>query len=90
MNTDTAAPATLDAVRSVVAATLGIDEPRAAAMHAGTELLGSVPELDSMAVLELVYALEERFGIEVEGDEVTGDVFETLGSLATFVEAQLA
>jgi acyl carrier protein len=59
-------------------------------MHAGTELLGSVPELDSMAVLELVYALEERFEIEVDGDEVTGDVFETLGSLATFVEAQLA
>ena len=89
MNTDTAAPATLDAVRSVVTATLGIDEPRAAAMHAGTELLGSVPELDSMAVLELVYALEERFGIEVDGDEVTGEVFETLGSLATFVETQL-
>lgn len=89
MNTDTAAPATLDAVRSVVAATLGIDAPRAAAMHAGTELLGSVPELDSMAVLELVYALEERFEIEVDGDEVTGEVFETLGSLATFVETQL-
>jgi acyl carrier protein len=90
MNTDTAAPATVDAVRSVVAATLGIDEPRVAAMHAGTELLGSVPELDSMAVLELVYALEERFEIEVDGEEVTGDVFETLGTLAAFVEAQLA
>ena len=38
---------------------------------------------------ELVYALEERFEIEVDGDEVTGEVFETLGSLATFVEAQL-
>jgi acyl carrier protein len=43
-----------------------------------------------MAVLELVYALEERFEIEVDGDDVTGDVFETLGSLATFVEAQFA
>jgi acyl carrier protein len=90
MNTDTAAPATLDAVRSVVATTLGIDEARATAMHAGTELLGSLPELDSMAVVELIYALEERFGVEVDGDEVTADVFETLGSLAAFVETQIA
>jgi acyl carrier protein len=90
MNTDTAAPATLDAVRSVVATTLGIDEARATAMYAGTELLGSLPELDSMAVVELIYALEERFGVEVDGDEVTADVFETLGSLAAFVETQIA
>jgi len=58
-------------------------------MHAGTELLGSLPELDSMAVVELIYALEERFGVEVDGDEVTADVFETLGSLAAFVETQI-
>jgi acyl carrier protein len=90
MNTDTASPTTLDAVRSVVAATLGIDEARATAMHASTELLGSLPELDSMAVVELIYALEERFTVEVDGDEVTADVFETLGSLAAFVETQIA
>ena len=89
MNTETAA-ATLDAVRSVVAATLGIDEARAAGMDAGTELLGSLPELDSMAVVELIYGLEERFAIEVDGDEVTADVFESLGSLAAFVETQIA
>jgi acyl carrier protein len=88
MNTGTA-PTTLDAVRSVVSATLGIDEARAGAMDAATELLGSLPELDSMAVVELIYALEERFAIEVDGDEVTADVFETLGSLAAFVDAQL-
>jgi acyl carrier protein len=88
MNTDTA-PSTLDAVRSVVAATLGIDDTRADAMHAGTALLGSLPELDSMAVVELIYSLEERFAIEVDGDEITADVFETLGTLAAFVETQI-
>jgi acyl carrier protein len=90
MNTETGSPTTIDAVRSVVAATLGIDEARATAMHASTELLGSLPELDSMAVVELIYALEERFTVEVDGDEVTADVFETLGSLAAFVETQIA
>ena len=42
-----------------------------------------------MAVLELVLALEERFGITIEDEDVTADVFETLASLAAFVDAKL-
>jgi acyl carrier protein len=38
-----------------------------------------------MAVAELVVALEARFGIEIGDDEITGEMFETLGSLAAFV-----
>jgi acyl carrier protein len=80
---------TFDDVKSVVVSTLGI-EHRADSLNASTPLLGSVPELDSMAVVELVSALEARFGFEVTDDEITGDVFETLGSLAAFVEAKRA
>ncbi len=89
MNADTTTSATIDAVRSVVVAALGIDERRAAGMDADTPLLGSLPELDSMAVVELVYALEERFAIQIDGDEITADVFETLGSLTRFVGTKL-
>ena len=89
MNADTTTSATIDAVRSVVVAALGIDEHRAAGMDADTQLLGSLPELDSMAVVELVYALEERFAVEIDGDEITADVFETLGSLTRFVGTKL-
>ena len=42
-----------------------------------------------MSVLELVYAIEQRFGVEVEGDEVTVEAFETLGSLTEFVAGKL-
>lgn len=80
---------TLDEVKSVVVSTLGV-EHRADTLDASTALLGSLPELDSMAVVELVSALEARFGFEVSDDEITGDVFETLGSLAEFVEAKRA
>ena len=52
--------------------------------------IGSLPELDSIAVMELVLALEERFGITVEGEDVTADVFETLASLTAFVDAKLS
>ena len=63
-------------------------EDRADSLTAATPLFGSMPELDSMAVVELVVALEQRFGLSVDDDEITGDVFETLGSLSAFVDAK--
>jgi acyl carrier protein len=74
-------------VKDIVVQTLGIQD-RADTLDGSTPLLGSLPELDSLAVLELVTALEERFGIDVDESEITGEVFETLGSLANFVDAE--
>jgi acyl carrier protein len=79
--------ATLEGVKSVVITILGVEE-RADSIDASTPLLGSMPELDSMAVVELVAALETRFSIVVDDDEVTAEVFETLGSLAALVDAK--
>lgn len=57
---------------------------------ADTPLLGAVPELDSMAVVSLITALEEQLGISVDDDEIDGEVFATVGSLTAFVAAKLA
>jgi len=38
-----------------------------------------------MAVVTLITTLEERFGIRVDDDEISGDTFATVGSLAAFV-----
>ena len=54
-----------------------------------TALLGSVPELDSMAVVSILTALEERFGFVVDDDEVDGRTFGTVGSLTRFVQSKL-
>jgi acyl carrier protein len=78
----------IETVKAVVVETLGVED-RADALDATTPLLGSLPELDSMAVLELVLELENRFGITIEGEDVTADVFETLASLAEFVDGKL-
>lgn len=53
-------------------------------------LLGSIPELDSMAVVNLITALEEHFGIVVDDDEISATTFETVGSLTAFVQQKLA
>lgn len=79
----------LEDVKTALVETLGVED-RAAAIDANTPLLGSLPELDSMAVLQLVLELEERFGIVVEGEDVTAEVFETLASLTEFVNEKLA
>lgn len=75
---------TLADVLTVLGTTLGIED-RVSTFDAGTPLFGALPELDSLAVLELVTALEDRFSITVEDDELTGGMLETAGSLHAFV-----
>ena len=76
---------TLQTVKAVIVKTLGIED-RADRLNASTPLFGSMPELDSFAVVELLTALEEQFGFEIDGSEFSGEIFETVGSLAEFVE----
>jgi acyl carrier protein len=52
-------------------------------------LLGSVAELDSMAVVTILTTLEERFGFVVDDDEVDGRTFASVASLTSFVEDKL-
>ena len=59
-------------------------------LDANTPLLGSVAELDSMAVVSILTALEERFGFVVDDDEVEGRTFASVGSLTQFVQDKLA
>jgi acyl carrier protein len=55
-----------------------------------TPLLGAVPELDSMAVVSLITSLEERFGINVDDDEIDGATFGSVGSLVDFLAEKLS
>ena len=63
---------------------------RSATFTRDTALLGAIPELDSMAVVSLLTALEQQLGIMVDDDEIGGDVFATVGALTDFVAAKLA
>ncbi|MEP6482718.1 MAG: phosphopantetheine-binding protein [Rhodoglobus sp.] len=63
---------------------------RAAAFDENTHLLGAIPELDSMAVVALITAIEDHFGILVEDDDIDGSTFATLGTLTEFVRGELA
>lgn len=81
--------ATVDDVKQVLGDVLQLDG-RIQAMTASTPLLGSIPELDSMAVVHVITALEEHFGITVADDDISAETFSTVGSLADYVDHKLA
>lgn len=54
-----------------------------------TPLLGALPELDSMAVVGLLTALEERYGFVIVDDEISGGIFETVATFTAFVQGKL-
>lgn len=62
---------------------------RAQGFTSDTPLLGALPELDSMAVVGLLTALEERYGFIIEDDEIGGGIFATVGSFTRFVQDKL-
>lgn len=55
-----------------------------------TPLLGALPELDSVAVVDLISALEARFGIVLADEDLSAEMFGTVGDLADAVDERRA
>jgi acyl carrier protein len=79
----------LEEVRNILSDVLSLSE-RKNQLKADSTLLGNIPELDSMAVVNVITALEDHFGIIVDDDEISAQTFETLRSLTRFVGQKLA
>ena len=79
----------LSTVRDILRNTLQLGK-RADAFNASTPLLGHVAELDSMAVVAVLTAIEEHYGIAVDDGDLSAEVFATVGTLTTFVESKIS
>ena len=77
-------------VRGVLVVVLGLSPARADALDGDSGLFGTLPELDSMAVANLLTELEDRLGIIIEDDELDGEMLESFGSLTRFLEAKVS
>jgi acyl carrier protein len=42
-----------------------------------------------MSVIEILTELEARFDIRIEDEEISGELLESIGTLAAFVDAKL-
>ncbi|MGI9274946.1 MAG: acyl carrier protein [Endozoicomonas sp.] len=79
--------AKIDELKSLLAEVLEVDT---GSFDESTELLGALPEFDSMAVVGVITALEESFGISVADDDIDATIFETVGSLMEYVNKAAA
>lgn len=73
-----------DLLKKILSAQLGPSYPPSSFTER-TPLLGSIPELDSMAVVGILTAIEEELGIAIPDDEISADAFATFADLASFV-----
>ena len=77
-------------VRAVLTDILGLSPARAEALEDDSGLFGTLPELDSMAVANLLTELEDRLGIIIEDDELDGELLESFGSLTAFLRTKVS
>jgi len=89
MSTDSERQAVIDDMKRLLRDTLQIG-PRSHQLTEQSPLLGHIPELDSMAVVAVLTAIEERFGFVIDDSEISADTFATLGSLTDFVLLKIA
>jgi len=75
-------------ISRILSAQLGPAYP-AGSFRSDSALLGRIPELDSMAVVGILAAIEDEMGISIPDDEVSADAFATFGALESFVREQL-
>jgi acyl carrier protein len=74
----------LTRIKSILRDALNIGD-RAARLTPDSPLLGGLAEFDSMAVVTVVTMIEDEYGIAIDDDDLSADVFATVGSLVEFV-----
>jgi acyl carrier protein len=81
--------AVIEGVKRVLQEALQLGD-RVKAFDESTGLFGSIPEFDSMAVVTVVAGLEEQFDIEIDDDDITAEIFESVGTLTRYIQEKLA
>lgn len=79
----------IEGVKRVLQEALQLGD-RVKAFDESTGLFGSIPEFDSMAVVTVVAGLEEQFDIVIDDDDITAEIFESVGTLTRYIQEKLA
>lgn len=79
------APAVLDEVISVIRNSVNLHHMEASRFTPETSLREGGLELDSVDILEVIVAVEHKFGVKVDGAEMGKRYFRTIGTIADLV-----
>ena len=74
-----------DKIKQLLVSDLKVNPAVVADTNSTTQLLGRGIGLDSVETVTLVVSLEEEFEISIPDDELTVDLFKTVGTLTDYI-----
>lgn len=77
-------------IKQLIVESLNLDGVAPESIEDGAPLFGEGLGLDSVDALELVVAIEKRYGIKIQSQDVGRDAFASAAALAAFVQSRLA
>lgn len=75
----------LELAKNIVRKSLQLGE-KADSMGRDTQLLGGFPEFNSLTITAIITSIEEELDCDIDDAEISAEIFETIGSLADFIE----
>lgn len=80
---------TEEKIKQILISDLEIEPQRLAACESSTPLLGRGVGLDSVETLTLVVGIEREFDIQILDDDLTPQLFKSIGNLAEYVSQKV-
>ena len=78
----------LDIARDILSTSLQLGS-RASQLNASTQLLGGFAEFNSLTITTIITAIEEQLDCSIDDSEISGEIFETVGTLAEFISRKM-
>jgi acyl carrier protein len=79
----------LTLAQKLVASCLQLGD-QAGQLDGNTQLLGGFPEFNSLTITAIVSSIEDELDCDVDDEEISGEIFETLGTLASFIDGKMS
>lgn len=73
----------LDLAKKVLATNLQLELDE---LTEDTEILGNYPQFNSLTIVGVIGSIEDELDCVIEDEDITTDIFATVGDLAEFIE----
>ena len=57
-------------------------------MDRETEIVGNFPEFNSLTIAGIIASIEDELDVVIEDEEITTEIFATVGDLGDFIESR--
>lgn len=79
----------LELTKDILRSSLQLSD-RADNLDLDTPLMGHFPQLNSLTVMGIISEIEAQTGCAISDQEITAEIFETVGTLANFINQKIS